>query len=54
MLGPDDRLLAPRTDLPPFDLSLLSVLEWNGVTARSSRWDRSGWRTLCSTTCLST
>ncbi|WP_231976184.1 hypothetical protein [Streptomyces sp. 3214.6] len=31
MLAPDDRLLAPRTDLPPFDLSLLSVLEWNGV-----------------------
>ncbi|MGC0344417.1 superfamily II DNA or RNA helicase [Streptomyces sp. SLBN-8D4] len=31
LLAPDDRLLAPRTDLPPFDLSLLSPLEWTGV-----------------------
>ncbi|MGW0817034.1 DEAD/DEAH box helicase [Streptomyces viridiviolaceus] len=31
VLAPDDRLLAPRTDLPPFDLSLLTPLEWNGV-----------------------
>ncbi|MFC8360822.1 DEAD/DEAH box helicase [Streptomyces griseorubiginosus] len=31
VLAPDDRLLAPRTDLPPFDLSLLSPLEWTGV-----------------------
>ncbi|MEU5281724.1 DEAD/DEAH box helicase family protein [Streptomyces asoensis] len=31
VLAPDDRLLAPRTDLPPFDLSLLTPLEWTGV-----------------------
>ncbi|MFJ3981339.1 DEAD/DEAH box helicase [Streptomyces fungicidicus] len=31
LLTPDDRLHAPRTDLPPFDLSLLTPLGWNGV-----------------------
>ncbi|MGW6244388.1 DEAD/DEAH box helicase [Streptomyces roseolus] len=31
LLTSDDQLLAPRTDLPPFDLSLLSPLEWSGV-----------------------
>ncbi|MEU3511310.1 DEAD/DEAH box helicase family protein [Streptomyces longwoodensis] len=31
LLTPDDRLHAPRTDLPPFDLSLLKPLGWNGV-----------------------
>lgn len=32
--SPDDRLHAPRTDLPPFDLSLLQPLGWNGVDIR--------------------
>ncbi|WP_324615747.1 DEAD/DEAH box helicase [Streptomyces sp. NRRL F-4707] len=31
ILTPDDRLHAPRTDLPPFDLSLLTPLDWGGV-----------------------
>ncbi|MFG3285289.1 hypothetical protein [Streptomyces sp. NPDC048111] len=31
LLTPDDRLHAPRTDLPPFDLSLLKPLGWNGI-----------------------
>jgi superfamily II DNA/RNA helicase len=34
LLTPDDRLHAPRTDLPPFDLSLLQPLGWNGVDIR--------------------
>lgn len=35
LLTPDDRLHAPRTDLPPFDLSLLTPLGWNGVNIKA-------------------
>lgn len=34
LLAPDDRLHSPRTDLPPFDLSLLTPLGWDGVNLK--------------------
>jgi superfamily II DNA or RNA helicase len=39
ILTPDDRLHAPRTDLPPFDLSLLAPLDWNGVNIQTESMD---------------
>ncbi|WP_265690735.1 helicase C-terminal domain-containing protein [Streptomyces griseolus] len=39
LLTPDDQLLEPRTDLPPFDVSLLSPLDWHGVNIKvESMW----------------
>jgi superfamily II DNA or RNA helicase len=35
MITPEDRLLAPRTDLAPFDRARLSVLDWEGVDIRA-------------------
>jgi hypothetical protein len=34
MITPEDRLLAPRTDLPPFNRDRLNAMNWNEVNKR--------------------
>ena len=39
MIIADDRLLAPRSDLPPFSRDQLQAINWNGVDIRVESQD---------------